>query len=187
MDKKFRKKFFLICLAGGIVFAVPFFFGFGSAIGYPLYWAFICLGFGLFFAVAFYFIWIIIEKFQKPFSFENPKAQKKLLDYEATRNASCGFRFSAYMNYGRGLKQEVCETSIYFEAEVIHIAFCHFGKIYSFDVPYPSIKSAFIEDDRVLIIQASEFGNMVFSVKDFIPQLQEALTERGIYEEIISE
>lgn len=54
-------------------------------------------------------------------------------------------------------------------------------------VPYPSIKSAFIEDDRVLIIQASEFGNMVFSVKDFIPQLQEALTERGIYEEIISE
>lgn len=65
--------------------------------------------------------------------------------------------------------------------------FAILGRFIGFDVPYPSIKSAFIEDDRVLIIQASEFGNMVFSVKDFIPQLQEALTERGIYEEIISE
>lgn len=187
MDKKFRKKFFLICLAGGIVFAIPFFFGFGSAIGYPLYWALICLGLGLFFAVGFYFAWIIVEKFQKPFSFENPKAQKKLLDYETMGNVSYEFKVSAYMNYGKGLKQEVCETSIYFEAEVMHIAFCHFGKIYSFEVPYKSIEGAVIEDDRILIIHASEMGSGAFSVKDAVPQLRDVLMKKGIYKESVSE
>ena len=104
------------------MFAIPFFFGFGAEIGYPWYWALICLGLGLVWAVAFYFIWIIVEKFQKPFSFENPKAQAKLTEYEATRDVPYEQIFCAFMHYGKGLKQEVCETRLYFGAEGIHTA-----------------------------------------------------------------
>lgn len=183
MDKEFRKKFFLICLAGGILFAVPFFFGFGTEIGYPWYWALICLGLGLFFATAFYFVWIIVEKFQKPFSFENPKAQKKLLDYETALNIPYESKFSAHMHYGKGLKQEVCETCIYFQTDRMHIAFCHFGKIYSFDILYTEIDRAFIADENIFVINSAEVGDAVFSIKTITSKLKEILVKKGVYKE----
>ena len=183
MHKKFRKKFFLICLAGGILFAVPFFFVFGSQIGYPWYWALICLGGGLFFAIAFYFVWIIVEKFKKPISFENPKAQKALFDYETAFNISYEAKFSAYMNYGKGLKLAVCETCIYFQIDRIHIAFCYFGRIYSFDIPYAAIDKAFIADEKIFVINSAEFGDAVFSIKMITPELKEILVKNGVYQE----
>jgi hypothetical protein len=172
-----------MCLVGGIVFAGVFFIGFGSAIGYPWYWALICLGIGLFFAVTFYFVWLIVEKLQKPFSFENPKAQKKLLEYDAMRHTAYECKFSAYINYGKGLKQEVCEASIYFEPDHIHIAFCHFGKIYGFDVPYGIIESTSIEDDRIFVINTAEMGCLAFAIKNDISRLRELLMEKGMYKE----
>ena len=179
MDKKFRKKFFLICLVGGVLFAIPFFFGFGAEIGYPWYWALICLGIGLVWAVAFYFIWIIVEKFQKPFSFENPKAQAKLTEYEATRDVPYEQIFCAFMHYGGGLKQEVCETRLYFGAEGIHIAFCHFGKIYHFDIPYRAVVHMSLEDERLLVIQAMDVGSLCFSIKEASPEQLTWLVEKA--------
>ena len=179
MEKKFRKKFFLICLAGGILFAIPFFFGFGAAIGYPWYWALICLGLGLFFATAFYFVWIIVEKFQKPFSFENPKAQAKLIEYETTRGIPYEQMLCAFMHYGKGLKQEVCETRIYFESEGIHTAFCHFGKIYHFDVPYKTVVHMSLENEKILVIQPKDVGSLCFSIKETSPDQLTWLAEKA--------
>ena len=185
MDKKFRKKFFLICLAGGILFAIPFFFGFGAEIGYPWYWALICLGLGLVWAVAFYFIWIIVEKFQKPISFENKRAQQKLLAYENARGEAYEHKFSAFMNYGKGLKQEFCETCIYFEHDKIHIAFCHFGKIYSYNIPYKAVDKAFVFGNT-LKINSSAIGNTAYAIKHISSELIELLNEKGLYHELSS-
>ena len=187
MDKKFKKTFFLICLAGGVVFAVPFFFVFGSQIGYPWYWAIICLFFGFLFAIAFYFAWLLLEKFQKPFSFENPKAQKKLLEYEELQSISYEFKISAYMSYGKGLKQAVCETIIYFETELLRIVFCYFKKVYSFDIPYDFIDSAIIENNKFFVLHTLQIGHLLFSVKESVSQLKKMLIEKGIYIEEINE
>lgn len=121
-----------------------------------------------------------MEKIQKPFTFENPKAQKKLLDYETIRNTSYECKFPAYMHYGKGLKQEMCETVLYVETEGIHIAFCHFGKIYSSDITYETIERAVFKQEDFLIIRVRESGNIVLSVKDSIPQLKELLAEKNI-------
>ena len=179
MDKKFRKKFFLICIVGGILFAIPFFFGFGAEIGYPWYWALICLGLGFVWAVMFYFIWIIVEKFQKPFSFENPKAQAKLTEYEASRGIPYEQMFCAFMHYGEGLKQEVCETRVYFETEGIHTAFCHFGKIYHFDIPYSAVVHMSLEDETILIIQLTDVVPLYVSIKESNPEKLAWLTEKA--------
>ena len=187
MDKQFRKKFFIICLIGGLVFAIPFFFVFGSAIGYKWYWAVICLVGGLFFALAFYFAWTLMEKFQKPLSFENKKAQQKLLEYEVARNNPYEYKFSAFMNYGKGLKQEVCETVLYFEENKIHVAFCHFGKIYSFEISYESIDLAVIENNKILVINTQEFGSVVFSIKNFNEKLEDAFIFKGLPLELLKD
>ena len=179
MDKKFRKKFFLICLVGGVLFAIPFFFGFGAEIGYPWHWALICLGLGLFFAIAFYFVWIIVEKFQKPFSFENPKAQAKLAEYEAARGVPYEQMFCAFMHYGEGIKQAVCETRLYFETEGIHTAFCYFGKVYHFDIPYRAIVRMTLEDERILVIEAMDVGPLCVSIKETTPEQLAWLTEKA--------
>lgn len=188
MDKNFRKIFFLICLGGGILFALPFFFGFGAEMGYSWYWALICLGGGLFWALAFYFIWLLVEKFQKPFSFENPfknpKAQKKLLDYENLREETYVYRLCAYLHYGKGLKQEICEACIHFEKEKINIAFCHFGKIRTLNIPYERVESAFIIDEGDLVINSPETGHLVLFLKDEASQLKQLLIEKGIYQEV---
>lgn len=185
MDKKFRKKFFLICLVGGILFAIPFFFGFGAEIGYPWYWALICLGLGFVWAVMFYFIWIIVEKFQKPFSPENKRAQQKLLAYENARSEAYEHKFSAFMNYGKGLRQEICETCIYFEHDKIHIAFCHVGKVYSFDIPYKAVDKALVFGN-VLTINSSAIGDTAYAIKQISSKLIELLNEKGLYHEISS-
>ena len=182
-----RKKFLYICLAGGVLFAIPFFFVFGSQIGYPWYWALICLALGLFWAVAFYGIWIIVEKFQKPISFDNPKAQQMLLDYEGAFGQPYEHKFSAFMNYGKGLKQAICETCLYFEKEKIHITFCHFKKIYSFDIPYEKIEGAFMENDNILVIEALDIGCLVFSIKNRTTELRDLFVAKGLYREIIAD
>lgn len=180
MDKKFRKTFFLICLGGGGVFAVAFFLIYGAAVGYSLVLALLCLGGGLFFALAFYFVWILLEKFEKPFSFENPKAQKKLLDEEMRCNTGFEQKFCAYMNRGKGLRQAVCETCIYFEPEKIHIAYCYFGKIYKFDIPYATIGRTFISGS-LLVVESSAAESVAFAVKDELPRLRKLLLEKGLY------
>ena len=73
---------------------------------------------------------MLVEKKSKPFTFENPKAQAKLTEYETARGILYEQMFCVFMYYGWGLKQEVCETRLYFEQEGIHAAFCYFGKIY---------------------------------------------------------
>lgn len=187
MNQKLGKKFILVFLTGGILFSLLFYIAFGAGYGYTQDLALICLVGGLFFAVAFYIIWIIVGKFHKPISFENPKAQQKLLDYEAIRNTLYECKFSAFMNYGKGLKQAVCETIIYFETDNIHIAFEYYGKIYSFDVPYEIIESAFIANEKILVINSPIIGSLIFSIKDLTVRLRELLIEKGIYDGDISE
>lgn len=180
MDKNLRKSFFLICLTGGILFSVIFFLLFGAAYGYSLKLSVICFCGGLFFALAVYFISILTAK---PHSFENPKAQKKLSDYETIRNAPYECKFPAYTKYGSGLKQEICETCVYFETDKIHIAYCHFGKIYSFDIPYPEIDRTWITKEDVLLIDSTKIGYTACIMKSITPKLKETLINKGVYKE----
>ena len=166
MDKKFKKTFFLICLCGGMLFGLLLFLPFGASEGYSWWLALLCFGMGIVWAVAFYFIWMLVQKKSKPFTFENPKAQEKLTEYEATRGIPYEQMFCAFMHYGNGIKQAVCETRIYFEKEGIHTAFCYFGKIYHFDVPYKAVVHMSLEDERILVIQATDVGSLCFSIKE---------------------
>ena len=182
MDKDFRKRFFLICLGGGLVFALVFFLiGFGTDTISLLNRALICLFGGTIWAVMFYFIWLLVARPQKPSSFENPKAQRKLSEHLTVRGQPCRLSCQAYINYGKGLRQEICESCICFEEEIIHIAFCHFGKVYSFDIAYEKVIGAVVTDDNILIVNSAEYGNTVFFVKDPTPQLKEFLVEKGLY------
>ena len=179
MDKSFKKTFFLICLCGGIAFGLIFFLCFGADAGYSWQLALLCFGMGIAWAVAFYFIWMLVQRKSKPFTFENPKAQAKLTEYEATRGIPHEQMFCAFMHYGEGLKQEVCETRIYFEAEGIHTAFCHFGKIYHFDVPYKAVVYMSLEDEAILVIQATDVGSLCFSIKETAPEQLSWLAEKA--------
>ena len=178
MDKKFRKTFLLICLCGGMLFGLLFFLTFGAGVGYSWFLALLCFGVGMVWAVAFYFIWMLVQKKSKPFTFENPKAQAKLIEYEATRGIPYEQMLCAFMHYGAGLKQEVCEARIYFETEGIRTTFCHFGKIYSFDVPYQAVVHMSLEDERILLIQATDVGSLCFSVKETSPEQLTWITEK---------
>ena len=187
MDKKFRIIFFFICLGGGILFAIPFFFAFGSTSGYTWDVALICLGGGIIWAVLFYIVWIVVEKFAKPFSFENKKAQKKLLNFETAHNLPYERRFFAHMSCGKGHRQEVCEAHIYFQADRIYLLFCHLGKIRDRNIPYQAIDRAYVTDGNVLVINSSELGNSTYSVKNTTPRaLIEVMVEKGIYKETSS-
>ena len=178
-------KLFLLCLCGGIVFAVTFFLGFGSTIGYPWYWALVCLGIGLFFAVSFFFVWLLVEKHQKPITFENLKAQKKLLDYEIEQKIVYEHKFTAHMNYGEGLKQEVCEACVYFQGERVFVTFCHFGKVNTVDIPYSTIDNTVI-DEGLLIIFTANAGDFIAFIKEPYEMTKEALTSKGMkFEEIV--
>lgn len=170
MDKKFKKTFLLICLCGGMLFGLLLFLPFGASEGYSWWLALLCFGMGIVWAVAFYFIWMLVQKKSKPFTFENPKAQEKLTEYEATRGIPYEQMFCAFMHYGNGIKQAVCETRIYFEKEGIHTAFCYFGKIYHFDVPYKAVVHMSLEDERILVIQATDVGSLCFSIKETTPE-----------------
>ena len=170
MDKKFRKTFLLICLCGGMLFGLLFFLTFGAGVGYSRFLALLCFCGGMVWAVAFYFIWMLVQKNSKPFTFENPKAQVKLKEYEAARGIPYEQMLCAFMHYGAGLKQEVCETRIYFETEGIRTTFCHFGKIYSFDVPYQAVVHMSLEDERILLIQVTDAGSLSFYVKETSPE-----------------
>ena len=157
MDKKFRKTFLLICLCGGMLFGLLFFLTFGAGVGYSRFLALLCFCGGMVWAVAFYFIWMLVQKKSKPFTFENPKAQAKLKE----------------------LKQEVCETRIYFETEGIHTTFCHFGKVYSFDVPYQAVVHMSLEDEKILLIQVTDVGSLCFSVKETSPEQLAWIVEKA--------
>ena len=111
MDKKFRKTFLLICLCGGMLFGLLFFLTFGAGVGYSRFLALLCFCVGMVWAVAFYFIWMFVQKKSKPFTFENPKAQAKLKEYEAARGIPYEQMLCAFMHYGEGLKQEVCDLT----------------------------------------------------------------------------
>ena len=83
------------------------------------------------------------------------------------------------MYYGAGLKHEVCETRLYFETEGIHTAFCHFGKIYHFDVPYRAVVHMSLEDETILVIQATDVGSLCFSLKGTSPEQLTWLAEKA--------
>ena len=179
MDKDFKNTFFLICLCGGMIFGLIFFLTFGASGGFSWWLALLCFGMGVAWAVAFYFIWILVQKKSKPLTFENPKAQAKLTEYEIARGVPYEQVFCAFMHYGEGLKQEVCETRVYFETEGIHTAFCHFGKIYHFDVPYRAVVHMSLEDERLLVIQAMDVGSLCFSIKEASPEQLTWLVEKA--------
>lgn len=179
MDKKFKKTFFIICLCGGMLFGLLLFLPFGASEGYSWWLALLCFGMGIVWAMAFYFIWMLVQKKSKPFTFENPKAQEKLTEYEATRGIPYEQMFCAFMHYGNGIKQAVCETRIYFEKEGIHTAFCYFGKIYHFDVPYKAVVHMSLEDERILVIQATDVGSLCFSIKETTPEQLSWLDEKA--------
>ena len=179
MDKKFKKIYLLICLCGGMLFGLLFFFTFGAGAGYSWFLAKLCFCVGMVWAVAFYFISMFVQKKSKPFTFENPKAQAKLKEYEAARGIPYEQMLCAFMQYGAGLKQEVCETRIYFETEGIHTAFFHFGKIYSFDVPYQAVVHISLEDERILLIQATDVGSLCYSVKETSPEQLTWIAEKA--------
>ncbi len=179
MDKGFKKVFFLICLCGGVLFGLLFFLSFGASEGYSWWLALLCFGMGMVWAILFYFIWMLVQKKSKPFSFENPRAQAKLAEYEASRGIPYEQMFCAFMHYGEGLKQEVCETRVYFESEGIHTAFCHFGKIYHFDLPYEAVVNITLEDEKLLIIQAKDVGPLCFSIKGATPEQLTWLSDKA--------
>ena len=66
MKKNFKLKFFLLCLAGGMLFALLFFLIVGHNLGYPWYFALISLGCGLVWAIIFYLVFYYF--FIRPFS-----------------------------------------------------------------------------------------------------------------------
>jgi hypothetical protein len=125
------------------------------------------------------FLMVKAGQFKRPFTFENPKAQAKLKEYEAARGIPYEQMLCAFMQYGAGLKQEVCETRIYFETEGIHTTFCHFGKIYSFDVPYQAVVHMSLEDEKILLIQATDVGSLCFSVKETSPEQLAWIVEKA--------
>ena len=179
MENKFKKIFFLICLCGGMLFGLLFFLPFGVSVGYSWWLALLCFGMGMVWAVAFYFIWMLVEKKSKPFTFENPKAQAKLTEYEAARGIPYEQMLCAFMHYGEGLKHAVCETRLYFETERIHTAVCHFGKIYHFDVPYRAVLHMSFEDEKILVIQVADVGSLCFSIKGTSPEQLTWLAEKA--------
>ena len=179
MDKNFKKTFFLICLGGGVLFGALSFLAFGADGGFTYWLALLCFGMGLVWAVAFYFIWMLVEKKSKPFSFENPKAQAKLAEYEAAHGVPYEQMFCAFMHYGEGIKQAVCETRLYFETEGIHTAFCYFGNVYHFDIPYRAIVRMTLEDERILVIEAMDVGPLCVSIKETTPEQLAWLTEKA--------
>ena len=179
MDKRVKKIFFLICLGGGVLFGAMFFLPLGASLGYSWEMVLLCFGMGMLWAVAFYFIWMLVQKKSKPFTFENPKAQAKLAEYEALRNIPYEQMFCAFIHYGKGLKQAVCETRIYFESEGIHTAFCHFGKIYHFDVPYKTVVHMSLENEKILVIQPKDVGSLCFSIKETSPDQLTWLAEKA--------
>ncbi|MBR3750161.1 MAG: hypothetical protein IKK58_00145 [Clostridia bacterium] len=180
MDKKTNIVFYLLCLGGGLLFGLVFFLAFGADKGFTWDLALICLIGGLFFAVAFCVVWLIVEKFSKPFTFENPKAQRMLLEYEKSQSISFQHKFCAhFLNCGKGLKQELCETFIYFDEEKVRIVFCHFYRIYSYEFPYSSIKDMRIEGYKTFIISHCDGASMVFSIKDSLNDLKELLLLKG--------
>lgn len=179
MDKHFKKTFFLICLGGGVLFGALLFLTFGADGGFTWWLALLCFGMGLVWAVAFYFIWMLVQKKSKPFSFENPKAQAKLAEYEAARGVPYEQLFYAFMPYGEGFKQAVCETRLYFESEGLHTAFYYFGKLYHFDIPYSAMMEMTLEDQRILVIRAKDVGPLCVSIKDMTPEQLTWLTVKA--------
>ncbi len=179
MDKNFKKTFFLICLGGGVLFGALFLLTSGASEGFTWWLALLCLGIGMVWAVAFYFIWMLLEKKSKPFTFENPKAQAKLTEYETARGIPYEQMFCAFMPYGEGLKQAVCETRLYFGNEGLHTAFCYFGKVYHFDIPYRAMVRMTLEDERILVIRAMDVGSLCFSIKETTPEQLAWLAEKA--------
>lgn len=165
MTKGFRKLFFLICLGAGALFGVLFFLLFGAEEGYSLSFAGICAVGGAFFAIAFYFIWIFTERFQKPFTFENPRAQARLLAYETEYNLPSERRAEGFLPFGKGLRQEICETFLYLCSNHIRIVFCHLGKIHTVKILYSETESVEIRGNA-LAIGLSGDGQWVIAVKN---------------------
>ena len=184
MDRWHKKLIFLIGVFGGILFAIPFYLVFFTANGFSWKIVLISVAIAAAFSVIFYFVWMMIEDFVKPFSIENPKAQKRLADYEKKRARPYELRVEAYVNHGKGLKEEFCETVMYFEKSKLHIAFYHFGKIKSFDILYKNIETAFIHGE-ILVIDAKTYGSSSYCIKKITPELREILISKGLCDDSI--
>lgn len=179
VDRWHKRLIYLIGLFGGILFSMPFYLWMFDNYGFSWTIVLITVGIALGFSVLFFFTWIIIENFVQPFSIENPRAQKKLAEYQSKRQTHFEYRVEAYMNYGKGLKEEFCETLMFFEKNKLHVAFYHFGKIRSFDMLYTKINSIFIRGD-ILVINGTGIGSRSYSIKNNASELREYIAKKRI-------
>lgn len=176
--KKRRGILFLICLAGGVLFGVLFFAAFGAEVGYDWTLAWICAGGGLFFAVAFFVVWLIVQKFAKPITFEDLGAQNRLQENEKLLSAYEA-RFHARIPMGKGLKSAVCETYFYLLPEKLRISYSYFRKIYTFEVAYTDLRAE-IDEDGFFYLEGPQ-GSLSGRIFDeAVEMLRGRLKEKGV-------
>lgn len=170
---------FLICLGGGVLFGALFFALFGIEAGYNWTLALICAGGGLFFAVAFFVCWLIVQKFSKPISFENLKAQNRLQEDEKNFEPY-EERFHGRILWGKGLKSAVCETYIYLLPEKFHISFFYFRKTYMSEVDYSSL-NAEVDGEGFFIFKWQENRFEGRLIDEDAASLLNRLKEKGVH------
>lgn len=139
-----KGKLFLICLAGGVAFGALFFALFGVEAGYSWTLAWICAAGGLAFALGFFVVWLIVQKFSKPVTFDNPRAQNALQACEA--DFAYEARFHARCLQGKGLMSAVCETYVYLRQETLRIAYSYFGRVVVLEAAYSDVHAHVYED-----------------------------------------
>ena len=180
MGKTDRRILFLLSLAGGVVYAGLFLVISGCAYGFSRGLVLITLGGGLAFALLFFAVWMLTEKFQKPFTLDNPKAQRKLSEYETSQNRIYESKFAGFLQVGKGLREAVCESCVYLESDRFYITYCYFGKVRHFEIAYSSVQNAEMRGN-LLLIQPQEGDCCAVSIKGDSSQLLHALMEKGLY------
>lgn len=176
-----KKKLFCICLLGGLAFGVLFFIFFGIEAGYGWVLAVGSLIGGLAFAVLFFLAMLVAQKFSKPVSFEDKKAQARLQENESTFYGNFRKKFSAFLPYGKGLKQAVCETAVYLFPDKLRIVFCHFKKLYTADFAYRDIIKVVTEGQFIEIHSIGDEGcSAFFELKEEETRFAEMLTDLGV-------
>lgn len=187
--KKFIRKEiligFLISMLGGAVFGVLMYISMGKAYGYSWSFAGQCAAMGVLWGLLFYFFTFkVFGKSQKKRSFDDKRAQKKLSDAEKNLGLITTNKFTAFLNRGKGLKNAVCETCIYFLADRIYAMHCYFGKIYTLELFYKDIVSAFVWN-MYFYCMGSDGDQLALMIKTEEEQkrLDILIKELGIYKE----
>lgn len=181
-----RIKLFFICLAGGLSFGALFFILAGIEAGYTWFLAGLCFGGGLLFCALFFLAWLLVQKFSKPISFENERAQAKLEENEGAFEEPFEEKFSVFLPYGKGVKQAVCEAFVYLFRERLLVACIYFGKTLSVEFDYASIlymQSCGGEAE----IETADGNSVYFKLKSRAAEFCAALKQKGITVENISE